>query len=105
MLFTEIGYVSRPGATLEPWLWPDRHRGETSEPAGLTTQERAYEAFYRVFWYRPWVAGAYVWKWYPSLPADGQAAVDFTPQGKPAEQVMARWYGRGSATRPFPRFR
>ena len=96
ILFTEIGYVSRPGTTAEPWQWPER-RGESSEARGLEAQARAYEAFFRAFWHRPWVAGAYFWKWYPEPPA--VAPVDFSPQGKPAELVLARWYGRASPAR------
>jgi hypothetical protein len=99
VLFTEIGYVSRPGATAEPWLWPDR-QGEKSEPAGLATQAQAYEAFFRVLWDRPWVAGAYFWKWYPNPAASGPAGADYTPQGKPAEEVLARWYGGRVGGRP-----
>jgi hypothetical protein len=38
------------------------------------------------------VAGAYFWKWYPGLPAGETSGVDYSPQGKPAEQVMRRWY-------------
>jgi hypothetical protein len=84
--------VSRPGTTAEPWRWPERPRGESS-PLGLEAQERAYEAFFRAFWHRPWVAGAYFWKWYPDPPAG--APVDYSPQGKPAERVLARWYAAG----------
>jgi hypothetical protein len=96
VLFTEIGYVSRPGAHAEPWVWPERHgRREPSSPDGLELQAHAYEAFFRVFWHRPWVAGAYFWKWYPGYPAGTSAGVDYSPQGKPAERVMRRWYGGG----------
>lgn len=90
ILFTEIGYVSRPGTTAEPWLWPQRRREESSD-AGLDAQSRAYEAFFRTFWHRPWVAGAYFWKWHSVAPSG--VPVDYTPQGKPAERILARWYG------------
>ena len=92
ILFTEVGYVSRPGAAAEPWLWPERRR-ESSGADGLEAQARAYEAFFRAFWHRPWVAGAFFWKWYPEPPAG--ATEDYSPQGKPAERVLARWYGAG----------
>jgi hypothetical protein len=93
VLLTEIGYLSRPGATAEPWRWPETLRGEASGETGLEVQARAYEAFFRAFWDRPWVAGAYFWKWYPGGAPGAPAGIDFSPQGKPAEQVMRRWYG------------
>ena len=92
VLFTEIGYVSRPGATADPWVWPERGRPEASSEEGLELQARAYEAFFRTFWHRPWVAGAYFWKWYPGLPPGEASGVDYSPQGKPAERVLRRWY-------------
>ncbi|MEO8219116.1 MAG: glycoside hydrolase TIM-barrel-like domain-containing protein, partial [Acidobacteriota bacterium] len=59
--FTEIGYRSAPDAAIEPWQWPKR-LDLSSDPE---TQARCYEAFFRVFWKRPWFAGAYFWKWFP----------------------------------------
>ena len=56
------------------------------------------EAFYQTFWNKPWVAGVYWWKWYP---VDGVVTnrsaenPDFSPQGKPAQDVMKSWFERG----------
>lgn len=91
ILFTEVGYVSRPGTAADPWRWPERPRRESSDATGLEAQARAYEAFFRTFWHRPSVAGAYFWKWHPEPPSG--TSEDFSPQGKPAERVLARWYG------------
>lgn len=97
VLFTEIGYRSAPGAAARPWEWPER-RGARAGAADLPTQARAYEAFFRTFWDRPWFAGAYFWKWYPdAADAGALAAVDFTPQNKPAQEVLAGWFGRDAA--------
>jgi hypothetical protein len=96
IVFTEIGYRSVPGAATRPWEW-DPH-GSSREPAstdGLALQARCYEAFFRAFWDESWFGGAYVWKWYPALPGEAvERSRGFTPQGKPAESVIARWYGR-----------
>jgi hypothetical protein len=94
VLFTEIGYKGTPGTAIRPWEWPQRRPDDTVE-VDLETQARCYEAFFRTFWHRPWFAGAYFWKWYPSLTSHRRPppAIDFTPQGKPAEEVMTRWYG------------
>lgn len=95
VLFTEIGYVSRPGATAEPWVWPEGRGLQESSPEGLELQARAYEAFFRTFWHRSWVAGVYFWKWYPGVPPGKTMGVEYSPQGKPAEKVLRRWYGGG----------
>lgn len=93
VVFTEIGYRSVPFAAREPWTWP--RRDEPEPPArGLEGQAAAFDAFFEVFWSEPWVLGAYVWKWYPeSMLTRGPRATDFTPQGKPAQEVLKRWYG------------
>ncbi|RYU79549.1 glycoside hydrolase family 113 [Hymenobacter persicinus] len=94
VVFTEAGYKNTPDAAVEPWKWPDR---TAAVPAtDEATQAACYAALFETFWPRPWFKGLFVWKWYPGLAADGPARrhADFTPQHKPAEQVMASWYGR-----------
>ncbi len=94
VLFTEVGYRSAPGATERPWEWPD-HRAEPATEPGLKLQADAYEAMFRTFWRRDWFAGAYVWKWFPGLERGNAApTAEFSPQNKPAESVLARWYRR-----------
>ena len=63
--------------------------------AGVGTQACGYEAFFRTFWHRDWVAGAYIWKWFPGAGvATGNRGRGFTPQSKPALRVLSKWYGR-----------
>ncbi|GAC1604186.1 MAG: hypothetical protein NVS3B25_33310 [Hymenobacter sp.] len=94
VIFTEIGYKTTADAANEPWKWPTR--AETLPPADGDTQARCYEAMFRACWGLPWLKGMFIWKWYPGLTADGSARrhADFTPQHKPAEAVLARWYGQ-----------
>lgn len=88
VVFTEMGYRSTVDAAEEPWLW------RSPAPVDVEVQAACYEAMFRVFWERPWFNGVYIWKWYPYPERrDGRRAGDFTPQGKPAEEVMRRWYG------------
>lgn len=94
LLFTEIGYRTGIDAAVAPWLWERQVEGGGDE-AGRRTQQACYEAYFRAAWDRPWVAGAYFWKWFPHHDrAGGDGDESFTPQNKPAEQVLARWYGR-----------
>jgi len=99
VLFTEIGYRSVPDAAARPWEWPSRFEPE-SAPSDPGLQARCYEAFFRAVWPCPWFAGAYWWKWFPDGRRHGESgATGFSPQGKPAEAVLAAGYG-GSIDAP-----
>jgi hypothetical protein len=85
ILFTEIGYRSDVKAGIEPWAWPEENsQTKMSDEA----QANCYRAFFKTAWNKNWLEGVYFWKWYPHGPRR-MAQVDFTPQGKSAERVMA----------------
>jgi hypothetical protein len=88
ILFTEYGYRSVDQATWNPW-----EKENTREwPANAEAQATAFAALLEVFWAEPWFAGGFVWEWRVQTgrrPDDK----DFTPQGKPAADVLARYYG------------
>ena len=102
VIFTEIGYRSMPDTAIRPWEWGELRSREAATPEGLRTQADAYEAFFQMVWRSHWLAGAYFWKWYPGLERrDVPPGREFSPQNKPAERVMATWFGGlspGSAT-------
>ena len=83
-------YRSAPHAAEKPWLWPERTEVGSLKPDDAL-QARLYEAFFQSFWNEPWFAGALIWKWYPEANRP-MHAIDFTPQGKPAEAVLRRWF-------------
>ena len=87
VVFTEIGYKSSDRASVEPWLW------KTADRTNLQQQAKCFEAMFRAMWSKPWFKGVYVWKWFPHYDtARSGNDNNFTPQGKPAEQVLALWY-------------
>ena len=91
ILFTEIGYRSVHYAAGEPWRWPSRD--ESAQP-DLRLQEDLFSAFFESIWQKPWFSGAIIWKFH----GDGHhrwSMLDFTPQGKPAEEVIRRWFEGG----------
>jgi hypothetical protein len=92
VLFTEIGYRSAPSAAAAPWRWPEQ---DGAVPSDTTLQARCYEAFLATMHDAPWFAGAIIWKWHPAHSGDRPTA--FTPQDKPAEAVLRRWF-RPTAT-------
>jgi hypothetical protein len=89
VVFTEVGYRSAADAAAEPWKW------ESSAEADFEAQANSYEALFRTFSGKRWLEGIYIWKWYPA-PERSRRPLDrdFTPQGKPAEKVLAKWFSR-----------
>lgn len=89
VLLTEIGYKNCEGATIRPWEWP-RHIEALKTDA--SEQVNAYEAMFRAFGQKDWFRGLFVWKWFPD---DGWITPDrigFSPQNKPAADVLKKWY-------------
>jgi hypothetical protein len=88
IFFTEIGYRSAESAAEAPWRWPERDGGGV--PPDSVLQARCYRAFLSTMRNTPWFTGAVIWKWHPRTSQERPTA--FTPQGKPAEQVLYRWF-------------
>jgi hypothetical protein len=102
VLFTEIGYRSADGAAWRQW-----ELGRDA-PVNLEAQRVAYEAFFETVWPRPWVAGAYPWKWFSFPEHGGQRGNDYDFEGKPAAEVVRRAFTLPAAPvpaaqRPEPR--
>ena len=90
ILFTEYGYRSADYTSRGHW---ENEREELVK--NFETQSRAYESLYRTFWDQPWFAGGFLWKWYPYVRKNGRWnrwETDFTPQEKPAEEVIRQYY-------------
>ena len=87
IIFTEIGYRSMIGATLQPWEHSSRKK------ASPTIQKRAFEALFNVIWEKDWFAGLFIWKWYHNHESQGGADnIDFTPQNKVAETYIRSFW-------------
>lgn len=96
VLFTEVGYRNASSAAEAPWRWPERDASSASVDSAL--QARCYRAFFSTVGRAPWLAGAIIWKWHPE--PEREHPNGFSPQGKPAEQVLRRWFTGRSATSP-----
>jgi hypothetical protein len=88
LILTEVGYPSRKGAIQDPW---DYTRKAAPDPE---LQERAYQAFVEAWTGTSHLAGVYFYMWWGD---GGLRDTGYTPRGKPAEQVVRKWY---SDTRP-----
>lgn len=87
VIFTEYGYKSIDFPAMEPWN-PDN-----SGDVNLEAQKTAYEAIYNKFWGEEWFAGGFLWKWYDFHESAGGAGnKNYTPQNKPAEEIIRNTY-------------
>jgi hypothetical protein len=86
VLFTEAGYPARASAAARPW-------DESDGPPDAALQARCYAVLFEAFYDQPWFAGLYLWKW-PSSGEGSRFEISYSPLGKPALDVLARWYAR-----------
>ena len=88
VIFTEYGYKSTDYPTIGHW----KVNADTIS-TNLDGQVNAYESIYQTFWNEPWFKGGFLWKWHlfdeRIKPNDNPG---FTPQGKPAMQVIKKWF-------------
>jgi len=94
VLFTEIGYTTRPDPAVRPWEWPDAMSHVHVDEAA---QAAAYRALIAPMLDEPDFAGFFVWRVYADPDDVSQEAPwGFSPSGKLAELVVrdafaARW--------------
>jgi hypothetical protein len=86
IIFTEVGYKSVSGSNTQPW--------NAALAGGYDPEEQAncYEAFFEVWpQFSSWMQGVFWWDWPVAPPSSTDT--DYTPRGKPAEEVLKKWYG------------
>lgn len=89
LMFIEIGYFSQSNTVKEPWNYT-----EIEKPLNLEVQKRLYEAFFESWWGNPIMGGFSIWEWPPN--AGGPEDKGYTPEGKPAMDVLKKWLAKGS---------
>jgi len=87
VVMTEVGYHSLDTAASKPW------ETELEGKLSMDTQARCYESLFRALPDHPSVHGVFIWKWHPDYArAGGPQDTEYSPERKPAEQVLARGY-------------
>lgn len=90
ILFTEYGYLSVDKAGWRTW---ELEHNLNTHPLNLEAQANCYQGLYNAFWDEPWFAGGFTWHWYKNhSAAGGNSNRDWTPQNKPAMEVMKKRY-------------
>lgn len=85
IVLTEMGFAARRGT----WVAPHEEGGELSE----NHQALAYDVFFEALGRPSWLAGVYVWKVFSHADAERRDRPDFRLLGRPAEPVVARYFG------------
>ncbi|MDD5633900.1 MAG: glycoside hydrolase [Candidatus Omnitrophica bacterium] len=88
IIFPEIGCNSADGAAIRPWEHCPRSE------VNLKLQEDYYKALLDTFWNKEWFYGLYWWYWGTNINMGGKYNRGFTPQNKPAEDVIKDWYAK-----------
>jgi hypothetical protein len=94
VMFSEVGYTTRPGTAVRPWDWPDEM---SNVKVDETAQATAYRALLEPMLDEPDFAGFFIWRVYSDPDDTSQEAPwGFSPRGKQAEAVVrdafaARW--------------
>jgi hypothetical protein len=88
VIFPEAGANSADGAAIRPW----EHAPSTK--VNLRLQEDCYRAVLNTFWDKEWFYGLYWWFWRTNVRVGGKFNRGFTPQNKPAEKVIEKWFAK-----------
>ncbi|MCH4822133.1 glycoside hydrolase [Gramella lutea] len=87
IIFTEYGYRNIDHSLKKPWK-SDRNYSNINNDL----QARALEIIYEEFWNENWFSGGFLWKWHQYEKAGGTENDRFTPQNKPAENIVKEYY-------------
>ncbi len=85
IIIAEIGYPSVDGINKNP------ASARFDAPQDIQEQADCYNAAFEVFWGKPWLKGIF-WFYWPSNPIPGPVDANYTPYGKPAEEVLKQYY-------------
>ncbi len=96
LLFTEAGWCSQEGTSIEPWNY---YYKQEATPAGLEEQYNCYRAFMDT-WKENLgvqVGGVMWWEWNDQ--PGGKDDYNYTPRGKPAEKALRDWFAEARKNR------
>jgi hypothetical protein len=92
ILFTELGYKSTEDSAAKPWEWVDNPESH-NKLLSYQTQVNCYRAFFDTVWEKDWFAGVHLWQFRADYASGNHSAsydLDFSPLGKPAEELIRK---------------
>lgn len=92
ILFTEYGYMSVDGCAGKAW---EIEKAKHNLNINHFAQSNAYDALWTSLVNEEFWAGGFLWKWFPEgMGHEGYPEKDYSPQDKPAEQVIKKWFNQ-----------
>ncbi|MBI2980675.1 MAG: hypothetical protein HYY41_07655 [Chloroflexi bacterium] len=79
-IISEIGYQARDGTNKRPW------DSQMATPIDVQEQADCYQVAMEFLWGKPWLKGIFWFQWRATV------ATPTSPQGKPAEEVIKKFY-------------
>lgn len=90
ILFTEYGYLSTDQCAWKTW---EVEKNITNLNENQDAQAVAFEALYKSLWSQDFMAGGFIWKWFPNGQGhEGYRHKDYDPQDKKAEAIVNKYY-------------
>ncbi len=86
LIFTEIGYRSVDNAHLFPW------NSGMSGNYNPTEQSNDFQALFEYWNKYNYVGGIFIWDWLSQPSGGGVGDTNYTPQHKPALEVIKQWF-------------
>jgi len=87
IVISEIGYGSVDGTN----IFPLNYLKFAELPLDLQEQADCYQATFEVLSGKPWLKGIFWWDW-PAIFGGFLTAKEYTPLGKPAEEIIKQFY-------------
>lgn len=86
IIFTEYGFrsIDYPSAF--------HNKDKSKLKPNMNNQKNAYQAFFQTIWMEDWFLGGFLWKWQFRDEIGGENDTDYTPQNKPAANVIQKYY-------------
>ncbi len=90
ILLTEYGYLTTDQCAWKTW---ESEQKITELEENQEAQANAFEALYRSLWSEEFIAGGFIWKWFPNGHGhEGYKHKDYDPQDKKAEAIIRKYY-------------
>jgi hypothetical protein len=97
IIFSEIGYRSVDGAMIRPARW------QTDGAVDLKEQADGFQSLFEYWSKVPYFNGVSIWGWSSDPNAGGSNDNGYSPQHKPAENLIKQWFTTATASTPVPR--
>lgn len=92
ILFSEYGYMSVDGCAGKVW---EVEKNRDVLNVNHAAQSNSYDALWSSLHSKEFWAGGFTWKWFPEgMGHEGYPEKDYTPQGKPAEKILEKWFSK-----------